>query len=264
MVVLLGLSSSVLSSDDGLSISYQPPIVPVEFSFDEDGIDVKATKKIITPLGSFGIGYGLYKLKDRSDYEDDYTYVVIEDMNERKEHIYKVNDGKKLTLASEGRTNVEVTKNRVRILVEKGSNFKVSFEVEEESRSYDSDDKWVTPSDSVCRSNGGKVDNNGCYSKWEEAKIICQVMNSRLATIEEFIKTKIDCGGKIGIEYQDKNKENSFYQSCYKQKGFTSGVYWSYSSIVNGELDPFGFFYYNDYWEHGNNIFYVRCIKTKQ
>lgn len=81
-----------------------------------------------------------------------------------------------------------------------------------------SNSKWITPSDNICRSNGGKVYDDGCRATWKEANKICGVSGGRLPTIDELKKVVTDCGGKID-EYA-KNEDNLEYQSCYKSKGF--------------------------------------------
>jgi len=106
-VALLVVVSSVGSyADDGLDISYKLPFVPLEIVFDSDGISFRGTKTIVMPLGSFSLGYSKYA----SQFDEEYTYVIIEDMNLRKEHIFKIKDKKKLKLVSEGRTEITVTK----------------------------------------------------------------------------------------------------------------------------------------------------------
>jgi len=85
-------------ADEGLDISYKVPFLPLEIVFDSDGISFHGTKTIVTPIGSFSLGYSKYASK----FEEDYTYVIIEDMNLKKEHIYKINDKKKLLLQKTG------------------------------------------------------------------------------------------------------------------------------------------------------------------
>ncbi len=99
--------------------------------------------------------------------------------------------------------------------------------------------KWITPSSSVCRANGGKVESDGCKANWENAKKICSVMGRRLPNINELKKVVTDCGGTSGTinlhndnwgNIGNKNKNNKSYQSCYKGKEFSSEVsYWSKS-----------------------------------
>jgi len=94
---------------------------------------------------------------------------------------------------------------------------------------------WVTPSDRVCKANGGKIDKHGiCDAHWMEAKDICRASGGRLPDRYELKKVIVDCGGTVD-DYTN-NKANSAYQSCYKRKGFSSSYdYWSSSSLKGSE-----------------------------
>ncbi|CAA6806746.1 MAG: Unknown protein [uncultured Sulfurovum sp.] len=118
--------------------------------------------------------------------------------------------------------------------------------------------KWITPSKSVCVGNGGKIVDGSCEAKWSDAKKTCNVSGGKLATKSEFIKVIIDCGGKINTN----NLSNSFYYSCFKNKGFISNHYWSSSpSSVNHE-HALTVNLENANWTHANKALnrYVRCI----
>jgi hypothetical protein len=128
LIPLLLMSYTPSTHAERLDISYKVPFVPLEIIFNSDGISFRRTKTIVTPIGSFSLGYSKYAAK----FDEDYTYVIIEDMNQKKEHIYKIKDKKKLKLLSEGRTEITITKNRVHIIVEKGSRFTVKFSVDGE------------------------------------------------------------------------------------------------------------------------------------
>ena len=125
-----------------------------------------------------------------------------------------------------------------------------------------SNGKWITPSDSVCKSNGGKVFNDGCWSTWLDAKKICSASGGRLPTIAELKKVVTDCGGTI--DDWDNNKANSSYQSCYKEKGFTSYYYWSSTTHASYTLNAWYVNFYNGYTSYsdksGNNL--VRCVRA--
>jgi hypothetical protein len=232
-VALLVVFSSVGSyADEGLDVSYKLPLIPLEIVFGSDGISFHGTKTIVTPIGSFSLGYSKYASK----FDEDYTYVIIEDMNQKKEHIYKIKDKKKLKLVSEGRTEITITKNRVHILLEKGSYFKVSFSVEEESLIQStSTTKWIIPKNNICTSNGGNITSGGCRAKWKDAKNICSSSGGRLPSIEEFENIATICGGTIDAYNLFKNKNNSSYQDCIRKKGFSFRYYWS-STITHNYL----------------------------
>jgi len=128
--------------------------------------------------------------------------------------------------------------------------------------------KWINPSNSVCKANGGKFYKGVCYANWKDAQKICSVSGGRLPTIDELKKVITDCGGNITYAlFSDngkKNINNSDYQKCYKKKGFESNFYWS--STINKDYR-----YKNDVWGVdltegyiGNGIKsgmnYFRCI----
>lgn len=261
-VALLVVVSSVGSyADDGLDISYKLPFVPLEIVFDSDGISFRGTKTIVIPIGSFSLGYSKYASK----FDEEYTYVIIEDMNLRKEHIYKIKDKKKLKLVSEGRTEITVTKNRVRILLEKGSTFKVSFSVEgeEESTSSNSNSKWIDVSSSTCSDNGGEMRHGVCYAHWENAKTICSQSGGQLPSIEELKEVVVDCGGVW--EEWEKNRKNSSYQSCYKAKGFSDYTwYWTREEHDSSYACFVGFETGLDGWDYKSGSHYVRCVRAGQ
>ena len=225
-------------ADEGLDISYKVPFLPLEITFGSDGISFHGTKTIVTPIGSFSLGYSKYASK----FDEDYTYVIIEDMNLKKEHIYKINDKKKLKLVSEGRTEMTVTKNRVRIVVEKGSRFTVKFSVEGEDEvreSSSSDLKWIIPSKSVCKSNGGEINVFGCESTWLNAKKICNASQGSLPTINLLRKMVTNCGGEINRDIEavkDRNRYNDTYEKCYEKKGFSLWYHWSDTSYSSTEV----------------------------
>jgi len=255
-------------ADDGLDISYKVPFLPLEIVFDSDGISFHGTKTIVTPIGSFSLGYSKYASK----FEEDYTYVIIEDMNLKKEHIYKINDKKKLKLVSEGRTEITITKNRVRITVEKGSHFTVKFSVvgeDESEQSSSSSSKWITPSNSTCRNHGGKVDSDGCKANWVNAKNICSASGGSLPTIDELRKVVTDCGGEMEEDNSaewERNEKNTSYQSCSEKKGFTFGGYWSATTYVSDSSDAWnvGFDGGDDGWGSKTAEVYIRCVRGGQ
>ena len=239
-----------------LDITYKVPLLPLEISFGSDGFSWRGTKTIVTPIGTFSLGYTKYA----SNLEEDYTYVIIEDMNQKKEHIYKIKDKKKLKLVSEGRTEITITKNRVRIVVEKGSRFTVKFSVEGEDEvreSSGSGSKWFSPTKKNI--------------SWKKAKQICRDNDGRLPTIEELKEVVVNCGG---INTKDawnsvghKNMENKAYQSCYKRKGFTrSGGYWSSTAyVLDSSFAWFVLFYYGqDSWNIKSHEYPVQCVRAGQ
>lgn len=270
LTLLLFLTLSSMADND-FNIHYKVPLIPLEITVDKNGVDFSLTKEIMTPLGSFGLGYSAYK----AEFEEDYTYVIIEDMNLRKEHIYKVKDKSTLRLVSKGTTGVEITKNRVHIMIEKGSEFKLEFEVvENDNSSYGSSrSKWIDVSSSTCRNNGGEINSDGmCYGNWNDSNKICKVSGGRLPSIDELRAVVKSCGGivvvsdnKIWSKLIDRNKANKSYQKCYKSKGFSFDYSWSSTSYNKISSNYFWVMYFNygtdDFSAKGNNR-YVRCVRV--
>ena len=135
-----------------------------------------------------------------------------------------------------------------------------------------SSSKWITPKDSVCKANGGKIDKDGiCESNWEDAKKICRASGGSLPSIKVLGQVITDCGGILNNKFfgkeAKKNTSNSNYQSCYKDKGFTtSSQYWSSTSYSNNNERSWLVHFYGG--DQSNNYkyydFYVRCIRAGQ
>ena len=130
--------------------------------------------------------------------------------------------------------------------------------------------KWITPRDSICKNNGGKIDKNGCKAIWNNANKICKLSGGVLPSKEKLDKVVTDCGGILNSNWlgkdADKNKENENYQSCYKAKGFTSNSYWSATTYAscpsNAGYVTFG--YGDDSWHNKINRNYIRCVRGGQ
>ena len=99
-----------------------------------------------------------------------------------------------------------------------------------------SDNSWITPTNTVCTSNNGKVDEYGCQASWLNAEKICKESKGRVAPISEFKQIIKDCGGDVK-DYTvkkdgniTKNQQNSDYKKCYEKEGFSSNFRVSYLS----------------------------------
>lgn len=267
VIYLWILSVSLVLGNNEFKIQYKAPLIPLEITVDENGFDFSLTREIMTPLGSFGLGYSAYK----AEFEEDYTYVIIEDMNSRKEHIYKVKDKSTLRLVNKGTTGVEIKKNRVRIMIEKGSEFKLEFEViGNDSSSYRSSRiQWLDVSASICRANGGTMLNRVCKVPWSDAKKICRVSGGVLPSFDELKAVVKGCGGiNVGFlannrnAITDKNIANKSYQKCYKSKGFSSNYYWS-STTYNVYFAWIVRFFDGSVNNSSKyNSSYVRCVRA--
>lgn len=126
--------------------------------------------------------------------------------------------------------------------------------------------KWIDPPRKNCTSNGGKLAEGGvCEATWENATTICASLGAKLPTIEQLRKEVENCGGVVWE--RDNNINDPAYQSCYKNKGFSSAdAYWS-SSPSTHELSN----QWKMYFGHGVNITSheslngnIRCVRAGQ
>ena len=133
--------------------------------------------------------------------------------------------------------------------------------------------KWITPKDSTCKANGGKIDKDGvCESNWENAKKICSASGGSLPSKEVLGKVVTDCGGILNNELfgvakeSKKNRSNSNYQSCYKAKGFIDSYYWSSTTLQSLHYGAwvvlFGYGGTGGNYKYNSN--YVRCVRAGQ
>ena len=126
--------------------------------------------------------------------------------------------------------------------------------------------KWITPSDSVCKANGGKMDAYGiCQSNWENAKKICSANGGQLPSIDDLKQVVVDCGGEW--DNWSKNNKNTYYQPCYKQKGFNDfSLYWSSTSSSYYNESAYIVYFYGGTLNNGvkGNNYYVRCVRAGQ
>lgn len=126
--------------------------------------------------------------------------------------------------------------------------------------------KWISPARKACTKNGGKLKSGGiCSADWYSAKRICSVAGGRLPNINELTSAVTSCGGEIND--WDNNENDSSYQSCYKQKGFSpSGIYWSSSVSVSDSKNAW-VVYFKDAYAYSSgktNEYYVRCVRGRQ
>jgi len=151
----------------------------------------------------------------------------------------------------------DCSKDEVKEMIKKGISSSVINSACGKSQS-----KWITPSYTICKSNGGTVNYHSCKATWVNAKNICSASGGRLATIDELKKVVTDCGGTIGKF--DRNIENTSYQTCYKGKGFVFSGYWSSTRFVGVGNNIWIISLYNgnvgENSQYDNDV-YVRCIR---
>ena len=126
--------------------------------------------------------------------------------------------------------------------------------------------EWITPSSDICKSNGGKVDSQGCKATWKVANNICHASGGELPTINMLESVITECGGEIMIGLTDeatKNKSNLSYQSCYKKKGFSPMFYCS-SDYMNRYIKYIFFLYGVSGIGKSNVESHIRCVKNNR
>ncbi len=122
--------------------------------------------------------------------------------------------------------------------------------------------KWIKPTNSVCRANGGKLYKGVCQANWKNAKKICSASGGQLPSRDDFHKVITDCGGiaDANSDEWDKNRNNNHYQSCYKEKGFSSWWYWTREAKYSSDAWNLGFKVGTDGWGSKSvKIFGVVC-----
>jgi hypothetical protein len=122
---------------------------------------------------------------------------------------------------------------------------------------FSSSSKWITPSKSICENNGGEYSKDACISTWANAKTICSVAGGELPTIVKLRAVVTDCGGVLNED----NSQNSAYQSCYREKGFTPNFYWSSNTVTSDNI--YGWFVNfrnsSDGWDNKKSENYILC-----
>jgi len=127
--------------------------------------------------------------------------------------------------------------------------------------------KWLVPTNTVCTKNGGKLYKGVCQATWSDATKICSTSGGRLPSRSELRKVITDCGGEMkddnSAEWK-RNRNNSHYQNCYKQRGFsdndwywTSTNYEEDSSYAWSVLFDDGF----DFWNGKTVHYYALCVR---
>ena len=140
----------------------------------------------------------------------------------------------------------------------------------QETRRVDSStntSKWITPTNSVCTNNGGKIYKGVCQANWENAKKICSQSGGRLPSREDFHNVITACGGIADADNNqqwDKNKKNSSYQSCYKIKGFSDND-WYWTRESHEEYSSLAWFVRfldgSDGWNYKTSNGYALCVR---
>lgn len=124
--------------------------------------------------------------------------------------------------------------------------------------------KWIVPTNSVCKANGGKLYKEVCQANWENAKKICSASGGKLPSRADFHKVIEACGGIADANSNewDKNTNNSRYQNCYKKKGFSDNDwYWTAEEKDSSYAWYVGFYGGNDLWNDKANQFYALCVR---
>jgi len=144
-------------------------------------------------------------------------------------------------------------------------NVKICDQDEEPATPTPQSNKWVTPTQSICENNGGSYgESDGCRANWENAKTICSASGDELPTVETLRAVVTECGGVINDS--DNNSNNDSYQTCYKEKGFTSNYYWSATTDVSNSDNAWDVIFGDggDYLSSKMDEDFIRCVRGGQ
>jgi hypothetical protein len=81
---------------------------------------------------------------------------------------------------------------------------------------------WIDPSKKICINSGGRYDKNLCFANFKDAQNICSSMGGKVPSYEDLYKEASLCGGNIE---EGEIKNEKFYHSCYRKKGFKGRSY---------------------------------------
>ena len=132
--------------------------------------------------------------------------------------------------------------------------------------------KWISPTNNICKANGGKIDDGVCHRvSWKDAIKICKASGGSLPTKEDLHKIITDCGGVLNTNvnfdrefYKNKNINNSNYQVCYKKKGFDNkDYYWTSETYKESSSYAWSVLFQNGHANWGNKNFHLSVVCTK-
>lgn len=126
-------------------------------------------------------------------------------------------------------------------------------------------DKWITPENSICKKEGGKLDIGTCKANWQQAQNICRASGGVLPSIDELKAVVASCDGKIANSEAEQinNIKNTNYQQCYRQKGFSDlDYYWSATDVgTPGARWRANMWSGTIRWNIESAHYYVRCVR---
>lgn len=127
-----------------------------------------------------------------------------------------------------------------RISLKKDSHYNIVLSKLAKAPKVTSHSKWITPTNSVCKANGGEMSDYICIANWHAAKAICSASGGRLPTIEE-------------LNYEVK----------HGSKDFVSNGYWSSTSETVYSNKAWAVYFGSDsqYSNFKNLYNSVRCVR---
>lgn len=145
--ILLAASNNLYACPGSSSFfgSYKPLFAPVEIVVDKSGVSVTTSGSVVTPWGVFKLGYN----KDFSKEDNECIYVVIENVNTNKVHIYEIPNGKNLKAQNVSLESISISPNTIKILVKKGESYKFTLS---------KDDSRIKIEKSLIRYQGGNIE----------------------------------------------------------------------------------------------------------
>jgi len=106
---------------------FKPPFIPVEIIINRNGIEVETSAEILTPYGTFGLGYS----KDFSLMDNDCYYIVINNTSTKEKIVYAINKGDRLKYNSKtlrGIRHFVATTNMMEFDVDKNDRFVIRID----------------------------------------------------------------------------------------------------------------------------------------
>ena len=101
----------------GWNFKFKPVFLPIEFKLSRDGVSVNVTKSVVTPIGSFGVGYEeeLLEARKKSIREVKTKYLerahVVEIVTEDRTYLYRINGAEFIEISTSGLQTTRVSKN---------------------------------------------------------------------------------------------------------------------------------------------------------
>ena len=117
-----------------VGVFWKPPFLPFKLHLGSDGISVQGDASIVTPIGAFGIGASVPVIEspkptmiNNVPVEKNDLLLVIRNRNQWGDKIYKISDGKDISVFTDGETLITASNGNVVIDVSNGNVREIKF-----------------------------------------------------------------------------------------------------------------------------------------